>query len=59
MAVNDDESPQNEPANGKDEEFNRFEHAMKELLTVPKREMDAAVDKAKQERAKRPRRRAT
>ncbi len=48
-----------EPANGKDEEFNRFDHAMKQLLTVPKRDIDAAVEKAKRERAKHPRRRAT
>ena len=46
-----------EPANGKDEEFNRFDQSMKQLLTVPKREMDAAVEKAKRERAQRPKRR--
>jgi hypothetical protein len=47
-----------EPSNGKqDEEFNRFERGMKQLLTVPKREMDAAVEKAKKERSKRPSRR--
>jgi len=48
-----------EPPNGKDEEFNRFDHAMKGLLTIPKSKMDAAVEKAKLERSKRPRRRAT
>jgi ferric-dicitrate binding protein FerR (iron transport regulator) len=41
------------------DEFNRFERLTKQLLAVPKREIDAAVEKAKRERARRPRRRTT